>query len=384
VFVVSAVTVAVVCYAAPPAGGRLAAASASIKESLRAGGVEVVDGAIDAAEHERQLGWVPAADLAFFGVARGQLDAGRHALERVQLAEAEAAFARAEAALQLEVSRPGVASMWGEAALGRGVALFELGRAVDAERAFRRARVLEPLLDLTEASVRPDVAKAFRRAIGARPTNAKLHVETSEGVDIWLDGALAKADVEAAPGEHLVEVRQGVVRAATLVELRDKLSVSLPLPPDPSEAALAGLRKAPSAAGAKVLTGALAAQFLAVVVGEDGRMAAVRFDAQGCATPRAVSTSGDGAALWNKLEKRGTSCDKPFDADGLFSAAVPPPIAVIVPQKPKPPKPKRVWEKPWLWVGLGAAALLGIGLGAGLAPSKTTYTLTVDGAGFAK
>src|SRR5690349_12297590 len=93
-----AVIVSVLVYAPPSgkAGARLGDAAQALRQALRAKGHEVVEGAIDKARAERARGWVADRTLAFFGEGRAQLEEGRRALERVELAQAEAAFARAE------------------------------------------------------------------------------------------------------------------------------------------------------------------------------------------------------------------------------------------------------------------------------------------------
>jgi len=153
------VTVAVLV-SAPPSGGaqaRLGEARAAIVRAERARGAEVLeDPAALVAE-----GWTAEKNLGFFGKAAQLVSDGRRALARVELDKAEALLAQAESVYGAESARPGVAAEWALAATWHGVVLFELKRREEANRAWARAKSLVPDEPLTEAMVRPEVAKAF-------------------------------------------------------------------------------------------------------------------------------------------------------------------------------------------------------------------------------
>src|SRR5260370_1211697 len=238
---------AVLAYAPPSghAGAELQAVSSAVKRAVRAAGAEVLDGAVDRARAEHARGWVAEEALGFFQRGRALADEGRRALERVELEKAEDDVGRAERLYGAELERPGVAELWGAVALERGVALFELGRVEAARRAFRRAQALDPAAELTEAKVRPDVARAFADAVAVTATaraRGKLTV-SAPGPQLSIDGgapAPSPVTVDLAEGEHLA--RAGARRAA-----RPPAPAAAAAPPAP--AAQAALLRAAVAMG---------------------------------------------------------------------------------------------------------------------------------------
>ncbi|MCA1665123.1 MAG: hypothetical protein LC659_12785, partial [Myxococcales bacterium] len=155
-------TVAVLL-SAPPSGGaapRRAQASAALEAAERARGADVVGDPLALVA----AGWTAEANLAFFARGAQLVSDGRRALARVELEKAEALFGAAETIYRDEGARPGIASEWAEAAKWHGVALFELKRAPEAARAWALAKRLERGSELTEAAVRPEVARAFAAA----------------------------------------------------------------------------------------------------------------------------------------------------------------------------------------------------------------------------
>jgi hypothetical protein len=161
------VTVAVLV-SAPPSGGaaaRRAEATAALEAAERARGATVVSNAQELYER----GWIAEKRLAFFGEAARLVEEGKRKLSRVELEAAAEAFEAAETVYSAHKAWDGVASAYAEAAKWRGVALFELKRRDDAMRAFSRAKGFDPATELTEAMVRPDVARAFAAAPAGTP-----------------------------------------------------------------------------------------------------------------------------------------------------------------------------------------------------------------------
>lgn len=156
---------------APPAGGaaaRRSEATAALAAAARARGADVV------ADAERLWteGWVAEKNLQFFGEAARLVDDGRKQLARVELDAAAATFQRAEQLYEQHASVPGVTGPYAEAAKWHGVALFELKRRDEARAEFGVAKALGA--ELTEAMVRPEVARAFA---AAPPLARDRHVE---------------------------------------------------------------------------------------------------------------------------------------------------------------------------------------------------------------
>jgi hypothetical protein len=326
---------AVLVYA-PQVGGaqpELPRVSAALKEALKARGAEVVDGAIDRASEDARAGWIPASQLKFFGAVRHALDEGKQAMVRVELEQAEAAFERAERILLTHLETAGATTLEAAVALQRGVALFELARLEEARRAFQRAKGFEPGLELTEATVRPDVARAFREA---KPE---------------------KIEVPPAPTTEAL---------STLEILRTR--------PDP--AALAALE------GTLGLDGVLVA-----AVGHDhGDLATVATRAYGgCTSALAESRAAIPEAASRLVDKlhKAPCADKPTDPLAAPTIAHPRPPPAPVEFRPQPKKVP-IWQRPWLWAGLVAGSSLIIGLSAGLAPHGTNYSATLDASRFTR
>jgi tetratricopeptide (TPR) repeat protein len=324
---------AVLVYA-PAQGGaqaELPRVSAALKQALKASGAEVVDHAIEQAKADAQAGFRPKSALAFFTEARAAIDEGRKALERVALEQAQAAFERAEKTLEAHRAEPGAATLAAAATLGRGVALFELGRGDEATHAFARAKALEPALELTEATVRPDVARAFRAA-------------TPESI------APAPASV-------------------------------------PDTSAVEALRVRPDSPSLRALEDGLGLDgILVAAVGHDhGELALIATRAHGgCTSGLAESRAAIDQAAARLVEKlRAAPCaEKPLDPLAAQAIAHPRPPPAPVEFRPEPKK-LRVWQRPWLWAGLLAGTSLIVGLSAGLAPHGTTTSATLDASRFA-
>ena len=398
----SLLVLAVLVYSSPATKGgpKLSEVADALKEALRAGGAEVVDGAVDKARAEHARGWVSEAALGFFAEARAAVDEGRRALERVELEKAEAAFARAEQLYANELARPGVAPLSSGAALQRGVALFELGRATEARRAFQRAVALDGAAQLTEAMVRPDVARAFAEAIAPRGRKlARLLVPGERSLTVAVDGksvGAAPASVEVSEGGHLVVVTaEGQLPSAQIVEVAaGETSVHLSPRADPVLAALASLRARPDASGVRSLSEALGLDgVVAAAVGVDAGVPTVvgqRFSARGCASALVTLAKPDlaraAATLATRLPAPPETCAGGAEEGVLEAPAIARPRAapiVVATQPLKPHKPK-FYERPWLWVGLLAVTSVAVGLGAGLAPHDTTYRTQLVGANFTK
>jgi hypothetical protein len=106
-------------------------------------------------------GWTKEKNLAFFARGAQLVSDGRRALARVELEKAEALLAEAESAYASKLTWPGAGAEWAEAAKWHGVALFELKRVQEAQHAWAGAKALLPESPLTEAVVRPEVARAY-------------------------------------------------------------------------------------------------------------------------------------------------------------------------------------------------------------------------------
>lgn len=132
-------------------------ATAELEAAERTRGADVIEDPVAAVA----AGWTARRNLAFFARAAAVVSDGKLALARVDLARAEQLFADAEQIYAAEAARPGVRDEWAEAAKWRGVALFELKRRDEAATAWQRAKALARDVELTEAMVRPEVARAF-------------------------------------------------------------------------------------------------------------------------------------------------------------------------------------------------------------------------------
>jgi hypothetical protein len=386
--------VAVLVYAPPSgkAGPQLAEASQAIKRALRASGTEVVDGAIELARKEHARGWVDERELAFFAEARALFDEGKRALERVDLERAEATFTRVANMYDTELRRPGVAGLESEVMLARGIALFEQKLTGQADWAFRRAVALEPSAQLTEATVRPDVVRAFRAATAPGP-KAKLSVVASPAdAVVRVDGRLldGTSGIEVGVGAHLILASApGRFPVAEWVDVPVAgTERQIKLPPDPIDESLASLRTKPESLAVLQLLAELGSQVMVVALAIDGgvlTMVGQRLPETGPVTVR-VKRDLDAAAteLVTRLKAA------PRDPEALDKGATlldaqpiahprPPPVAGT--GAPKAPKLK-FYERPWLWAGVLVVTSLAVGLAAGLAPHDTTYQATVDGAKF--
>jgi len=393
-----AIVLAVLAYAPPSghAGAELQSVSSAVKRAVRAQGADVVDGAVEKARAEHARGWVAEGALGFFARGRALADEGRRALERVELEKAEDALARAEQLYGEELVRPGVAELWSAVALERGVALFELGRVEAARRAFRRAVALDPAAELTEAKVRPDVARAFADAIAAGRARGRLtiYVVGAAPAQLSIDGAApvpAPAALEVAEGEHLVRASApGFHPQAALVDVgASGLEARLELARDAAAEQLSALHAHPAPDGVAALA-ALAGLdgVVAVAAGVDAgalTLVGARLDARGCATPLATVAVGkrglDAAAaeLASKLSAAKTEC-APDGAEPALADAEPiaHPRPLPPPPPPPPPRKPRFYERPWLWAGLLVVTSAAVGTTAALVSRGTTNSVTWD------
>jgi hypothetical protein len=395
---VHVVAVLAVLVYAPPSGGaqaRAAQVGQAVGRALAADGSEAIDGAIDRALAVVAHGWVNENELRFFARARAAEDQGRRHLERVELEHADEALGRAERLYEAELARPGVAPLWSQVALLHGVALYELGRAVEARAAFRRAVALEPSATLTEATVRPELARAFLEATPARPP-VRLTIESEPPSELSVDGrALGRSPVTVeVPGPTHVVVARATGRRpeAALVDVDGALAVRLELAADLRVAALESLRARPSAAGVAQLAAALGLDgALVVAAGVDaGELILVgqRVSAAGCTTPPAtVSLRGDAlftaATALVERTRAGQRC--PGEVEVLASPALTGRRSIAAERAPAAPTRKpRFYERPWLWAGLLVVTSAAVALAATLAPQGTSYRVNVDGNAFSR
>lgn len=410
-----AVTLAVLTYGPPSLAPRGEAVGRAVRAAAQARGDVVVDGSeplVARAEEELARGWIAEAELAPLERARVAISDGRRALERVELERAEAAFARAEGALDDErlLGWPGAATVRAEAARLRGVALYELGRAAAASEAWRRAAVLEPAVAVTEAEVRPEVARAWRGAIVRGAATARLEVRWDgcaraavvelDGREVPHEGCAVESAV--APGVHFARVRGAGRPVGRLVEVAggSTATVALRRGLDDWEALAEG-RERPArgalaaAARALGLDGVVAVAF-GIDRGEPVIYGA-RVTAAGCATEVMREGAADEAraaealvARLSTAEERCGDAGRALDdgralveAPGVARPTERPPSPVEPPKRPSPRRP-RLWERPWLWLGIVGVSAAAIGLGAGLGTRGATTTATLDARGFAQ
>ncbi|HUS63631.1 MAG TPA: tetratricopeptide repeat protein [Kofleriaceae bacterium] len=398
------VVLAVLVYAPPSgkAGGPLAEVAQALKRAVRASGGEVLDSAIERGRAEHARGWVEEARLRFFQEARALAEEGRRALERVELARAEAALDKAEALYLPELQRPGVAALMSAVALDRGRALYDQGHTQAALQAFRRARALDPAAQLTEATVRPVVARAFQGAVlppkaqGPLTLIATTPGATGVALALTVDGqpwVAGDAPIVVATGPHLVRAAAaGRLPVARLVEVTPEgARVELPLSADPDLEALAELRARPTRPGAVALARALGLDgVLAVAVGVDRGVTTLvgqRYTNTGCTTavetePAAGSLDRAADALARRLAAARDRCDAPpthiLEAPAI---AHPRPAPTPISDKPKPRKPK-FYERPWLWAGLLAVTSVAVGVTAALVTREPTFQASLEGRRF--
>jgi hypothetical protein len=376
------VTVAVLAYASG-GGGERATAEAELARALRARGATVVEDARERASMAHARGepaWIDRAALGFFAQAARHVGDGREALARVELARAEAELAAAERLYAPELARPGVASEAATAALWRGVALFELGRRGEAERAWRRAVALEPTTVLTEAMVRPDAARAFATALHARPL-ADLVVVARRGdepMPFFVDGVRHQGDdrLRLPVGEHLVASN----RAAWLIEVPGVgTTVRIDYARDEVGAALARLDAAPDDAGLMALRNQLGLDGVlvaSVAVDGEARAYAAAWSRPGCVT--ATLSDSDAATLLRRLEA--APC-----APGRLERPTAPTIArgarparATATRAARAERARRGWQRPWIWMTAVGALAVGVVVGVTLWPRAPTYSATLD------
>ncbi|MDB4966558.1 MAG: hypothetical protein JWN44_2247 [Myxococcales bacterium] len=379
------VTVAVLVYA-PTGGGagtRRGEAERAIVEAERAYGATVIDGdVVAAAGRAHGDGWTAETELGFFARAAALVAEGRRALGRVELARGEAALAQAEALYAPELWRAGVGDEAAEAAKWRGVALFELGQRGEATRAWRRAAALEPATQLTEAMVRPDVARAFAEALRKRPL-APLTV-VSDGI-VFVDGRRPNAaTLELPVGEHLVVARApGMRPAAKLVDVPAAgVTATISLEADARAQAIAALRDEPGADGveaARVALGADAIVVAAISVDAGALTWAATKRQAGCGSDTVTETRAD--ELVRRLDASGCRAQAPIAIFEAPAIAQPRPAAAgrsAGGRRDRPERATRLWERPWIWVGVVGALGVGVVLAVNLWPRDATYTGTVD------
>jgi hypothetical protein len=383
----------VLAYAAP-GGAPASDVERAVADAARATGAEVIAGGAEAAARAHAQGWVDARALAFFARGAALVADGRKALARVELAAAEEKLAAAEAVYAPELARPGVAGEAATAALWRGVALFELARRGEAERAFRRALALEPATTLTEAQVRPDVAHAFAHERLGRakarltlrlkdlPPDVTLSLDTQP---LELAGDELQLWVEA--GEHLLmATAPRALSQARLVDVPPVgLELALALEPDGEAEALATLRAAPTEAGLAALFSALPVEQALVVAG--GRdlgapvLVAQRVQ-RDCATATVQAPRAD-----ELLRRADAAACRPGVAIDLLRApalAHPRPAPLLTERHVKPPPARLpVWRKPWLWVGVVGALGVGVVVVANVVPRAASFNGTLSFRDFA-
>lgn len=393
------VTVAVLVYAphAPPgAAGEPALAGTvapldqvrrQIEAAERARGATVVADPIATAQRMHAEGWTDVAELAFFARGAKRVADGRQALARVELADAERDFADAEAVYAPELWRPGAASEAATAALWRGVALFELGRRGEAEAAWRRAVALEPAAQLTEAVVRPEVARAFAAARRAPRPTATLTIDVPWANEVRVDRVARPAGAGAVTvGEHFVEARGAdyLPYAAVVDVPAAGATVAPPLAMDEEAAAIAAAAKEPFPQALEALRDTLGVDEVVVASAaiDAGALALAASKRQaGCGTE--TVTAGRADELVQKLgaaECRGGQPVGVFDAPAIASPrpAAPSTAAAATAVAGGGPARPRLWQRPWLWVTVVGTVAVGVVLGATLWPRAPSYSGTVD------
>lgn len=313
-------TVAVLV-SAPPSGGaqaRLGEARAAIVAAERARGVEVVEDAADLVEH----GWTAEANLRFFAEAAALVRDGQRALTRVELQHAAELFALAERIYDEHPHAAGVRAEHAEAAKWHGVAWFELRSKAMAEKVWAHAKWLDPTIELTEAMVRPEVARAF---------------------------------AEVAP-EHWEVIR---------------------LPP--GHVMPGAPRPPPGALEVGRILGELRVdEVIVVAIAIDGgslTYAAARMES-GCGTPTVTAMSA--ADLVRKVHDAPCRESQAITVYEVPEIAHPRPAPAIAAMGggAKRPIDRRVpvWRKPLLWVGVVGAVGVGVVLGVTLWPRQATYS----------
>jgi hypothetical protein len=252
------------------------------------------------------------------------------------LERAEVELGRAVAIYERHLGWPGVTRLLGQAMRDRGVALYELGKKEEAQVAFGRARSLDPESALTEANVRPEVARAFAQSQPSGPPPA------------------------AEPPTD-----------ALLFDLK-------------------ALRVRPEEAGVQALEHSLGLDGV-LLVGVSVDAGALTLVGQsyheGCATQPVtvrVDQAGPAAAARTLVTGlREAACAKEARVKALLTAQV-----IVSPKEPPPPpRPKKsrpkFWERPWLWAGLVAAASVVVGVTAATVSTDANVTAKLDAKAFA-
>jgi hypothetical protein len=268
------------------------------------------------------------------------------------------------------------------------VALFELGRRAEAERAWRRAVALEPATELTEAMVRPDAARAFAAASKPRPPLKLAPLTVTATTAFSLDG-----HAHETGGALSVPVGEHVLRADGVARLVDVpatgATVTLDAPVDAAAVAIADLAARPSVEGLAAARAALGvdAVIVAAVSRDDGALtyAAQRLQ-NGCAT--AVVTEVRAAELVRRLDA--APCGESqqlgvLEAPAIVRPREPQPTATqlgtltrMEPRHgPRPPLHMPLWQRPWLWATVVSALAVGVVVGVTLWPRDPSYSATI-------
>jgi hypothetical protein len=308
------VTVAVLVVAPPSGGaaGRLGEARAAIVAVETTRGLDVIENPFEMLKQ----GWVAEKYLAFFRDADRRYQEGRQKLARVDLQGAEEAFRRAEEIYKEHLDQTGVRTVCAEVAKWRGVALYELKRRDAALGEFGVAKWLDPSVELTEAMVRPEVARAFAAAglamwippddlTGTQPVKVERTMDEL-GVDVVIEAAIS---IDHGVLTYAASRRETSCMTDVVVDTR-------------AEQLLRRLDAIPCRAGAEVYVE----------------------DAPVIAHPEPV-------------------------ASGVKSGR-----AKTAPNDRRVP----LWRKPWLWVGVVGAVGVGVVLAVSLWPRDASYSTVVD------
>jgi hypothetical protein len=310
------VTVAVLVYA-PQSGGagaRQAEATAALVAAERAAGADVVEDPYALLAK----GWTAEKNLAFFAHGAQLVTDGRRALAHVELERAEKLLAEAGRLYREHVATPGVPQEWAEAAKWHGVALFELKRRDEATRAWSIAKLLEPDSPLTEAMVRPEVARAYAAASAA---------------------AIDEVEPKYRPSPAVLAL------------------------PDPVSALLEGLGVD------EVIVAAIAIDAGVLTYAATRRTA-------GCGTETITATRSD--ELVKRLAESSCLAEEKIAVLEAPAIAHPRPAPSLVARRAKSEGRTSLVRKPWLWIGVVGALGLGVVLAVNLWPRDATYSATLD------
>ena len=216
------------------------------------------------------------------------------------------------------MATPGVPQEWAEAAKWHGVALFELKRRDDATRAWSIAKLLEPDSPLTEAMVRPEVARAYAAAWTAEINEVRPKERPTPDISF--------------PRDPVVTLLQGLGVDEVIV--------------------------AAIAIDAGVLT-----------------YAATRRSA-GCGTQTIVSMKPD--ELVKRLAGEPCLAEEKIAVLDAPAIAHPRPAPSLVARGATREGRTSLVRKPWLWIGVVGALGLGVVLAVNLWPRDATYSATLD------